>query len=447
MEKLKEKINVQNIIMMWILLQPVIDIITALSIEYLHLTITFGIIIRTIFMGFCVILGIVKANKKYRIGMCIYYGVLFTYMIGFLVNHYLENGTNLLFLQIKGLIKNFYLPILLVALIPIFKEYKIDVSKKVLTIALMVYVVTIFICSICAIGFLTYKAGDKSGTVGLFYSANEIGAILCLLSPFFVTDFAKRKLKIKDWIFLFLLIYAVLQLGTKVPYFGFMILMGTLFFMCLIGGKIYQKKDLYQKAGLFFSFFNIIYLVTGLTPVGENLTRIYGDVFVVTQADIKSGFSREKTITEFKNLDELKETSVSGRNDFLKANKEKFIGGSLQNKLIGIGFVDYENGQYEELKLTEMDYYDILFCNGIIGIILFGLPILIFLISFMRYTILHKKKIGIELIYSIVMAGIVALLAGHVFVSPAVSIYIVMILLKYDLEIRQENQEKVGEEK
>ena len=94
-----------------------------------------------------------------------------------------------------------------------------------------------------------------------------------------------------------------------------------------------------------------------------------------------------------------------------------------------------------------MDYYDILFCNGIIGTILFALPILIFVIAFMRYTILNKKRIEIELIYSIVMAGIVALLAGHVFVSPAVSIYIVIILLKYHFKIRQENQQEIGEEK
>ena len=34
------------------------------------------------------------------------------------------------------------------------------------------------------------------------------------------------------------------------------------------------------------------------------------------------------------------------------------------------------------------------------------------------------------------MAGVVALIAGHVIVSPAVSIYLAIIVLKYDFEIR-----------
>lgn len=446
MEKLKEKLTVPNIIILFIILQPIIDIITGLSIQYANATITFGIIIRTIFMAFLVVLGFIKAEKKYRIGMSIYYGALIIYMLGFLTNAYMENGINLMFVQIKGLIKNFYLPIILVAFIPIFKAYKMNIDRKVLMATLMIYVVTIFISSICGVAFLTYKAGDKAGTVGLFYSANEIGAILCLLSPFLVVDLAKEKLTWQKGIAVLLFVYAVLQLGTKVPYFGLVLLMITIIFACIINGKVQKMKQFYKKAGVFFGFLIAIYLVTGLTPVGENLTKIYGDVFVVTKADIQFGKTEQPPqITEFKNFEELKAASVSGRNDFLKANKEKFFSGDILDKALGIGFVEKEDGNLEELKLTEMDYYDILFCNGIIGTILFVLPIFIFGIGLMRYTILNRRKITIEPIYSIVMAGVVALLAGHVLVSPAVSIYVVIILLKYNFDIRQaeEKEEKI----
>lgn len=445
MEKLKEKLTIPNIIILFILLQPIIDIITGLSIQYANATITFGIVIRTIFMVFLVILGLIKADKKYRIGMYIYYGLLSIYMLGFLTNAYMQNGTALLFIQIKGLIKNFYLPIIFVALIPIFKEYKISINSKVLTTTLMIYVVTIFICNICGIGFLTYKAGDKAGTVGLFYSANEIGAILCLLSPFLVVDLLKEKLSWIKGISFVLFVYAVLQLGTKVPYFGLIILILTLVFACIINGKTQKMKQLYKKAGLLFASLVVIYLLTGLTPVGENLTKIYGDVFVVTKEDFQFGNKQEPSkMTEFKNFEELKAASVSGRNDFLKINKEKFKNGNAMTKLLGIGFVEKQDSKLEELKLTEMDYYDILFCNGIIGTVLFAIPILVFIITIMRYTILNRRKIKIEPIYSIVMAAVVALLAGHVLVSPAVSIYVVIILLKYNFDIRQlETQEEL----
>lgn len=450
MEKLKEKITVPNIIIVFILLQPIIDMLTGLSMQYTNLTITFGIVIRTIFIIFLVVLGFIKANKKYKVGMSIYYGALLIYMISFLVSSYFENGTNLIFLQIKGLIKNFYLPITLVAFVPIFKAYKIEVTNKVLTTSLMIYVVTIFVCSILGIAFLTYKAGDKAGTVGLFYSANEIGAILCLLSPFFIIEFVQKKVTMVDAIFIGLFAYAVLQLGTKVPYFGLILLILMIVVICFIKAILQKKKDLYKKASIFFSFLIVVYLVTGFTPVGKNLTKIYGDIFVVTWEDFQSeNEKRPPQLTEFKDFEELKTTVVSERNDFLRANKAKFMNGKWTSKLFGIGFVENTEGILQELKLTEMDYYDILFCNGIIGTILFALPILIFGIIFMRDTILNKRKIEIEFIYSIGMAMIVALLAGHVLVSPAVSIYIVIILLKYKFSTEgttKQEEIKEGEE-
>ena len=447
MEQLKEKINVQNVIIAFIILQPIIDIITGISMNYTNITITFGIIIRTVFMLFCVILGFIKANKKYKIIMGTYFATLALYMIAFLANEYTKNGMNLILTQIKGLVKNFYLPIIVVALIPIFKEYNIQIHRKVLNISLLIYTFTIFICSITGNGFLTYKAGDKAGTVGLFYSANEIGAILCLLSPFLVVDFIRKKVTVWDAVSLVLLVYAVLQLGTKVPYFGLIILIFAIIFKCIIEIKI-NKKNLYKKTGVFFTFLIAIYLITGLTPVGENLTKIYGDVFLVTKEDFKSeGQEQEEKpheVTNFKDLEELKNVSVSGRNDFLKANSKKYKDGNALDKILGIGFIENKDGAYEELKQTEMDYFDILFCNGILGVIIFAIPLITFLVILVRKTILKRKKIDLEEIYFLCMTGIVALFAGHVLNAPAVSIYIAIILLRYDSKIRNmDNKEEV----
>jgi hypothetical protein len=425
MDKLKEKITVPNIIILFIIMQPIIDIITGLTIEYLNITITFGIIIRTVFMLFLVILGLIKAKGKYKIGMYIYYALLFMYMVGNLINYYMCNGTSLIFVQIKGLIKNFYLPIIIVALIPIFKEYKITIDRKVLVTTLMIYVCTIFICSIIGIAFPTYKVGDKAGTVGLFYSANEIGAILCLLSPFLVMEVINQKLTIKNVILCLLYVYAVLQLGTKVPYFGLIILIVDIIMICIIKAKQQKDKSFYKKSGMFFVCLIAVYLVTGLTPVGTNLTKIYGNIFLVTTDTFSGDNSSPIEVTEFENFEEFKTVSVSERNDYLTANKEKFINSNLLSKLIGIGFTDTVDGQLQELKLSEMDFYDILFCNGIFGTIMFAAPLLYCVIE----LILHKERITAELVYSMAMTVVVALLAGHVLVSPAVSIYVAIILV------------------
>jgi hypothetical protein len=425
MDKLKEKITVPNIIILFIIMQPIIDIITALTIEYLNITITFGIIIRTVFMVILAVLGVIKAKGKYKIGMCIYYVLLFVYMAGVLINYYICNGTSLIFIQIKGLIKSMYLPIVLIALIPIFKEYKMNIDKRVLKNTLMIYVCTIFVCSVIGIAFPTYKAGDKAGTVGLFYSANEIGAILCLLSPFLVMDLIDRKLTIKDGVYCLLYVYAVLQLGTKVPYFGLIILIADIVMICIIKAKKQKEKYLYKKSAMFFACLIAIYLVTGLTPVGDNLTRIYGNIFLVTTDTFTKDSSTTMEVTEFENFEEFKTASVSERNDYLAANKEKFTNSNVVVKLLGIGYVENADGELQELKLSEMDFYDILFCNGILGTILFTAPLLYFVIQ----LILSKEKITAELVYSMVMTVVVALLAGHVLVSPAVSIYVAIILV------------------
>ncbi len=433
MKSIKEKITIPNIIILFILMQPIIDIITSLGIEYSGASITIGICLRTLFMAFVVILGIMKSKKKYKIGMFIYYGMLLLYMGGFLLNSYLEYGNNMLFTQIKGLIKNFYLPILIVAFIPIFNEYKINIENKILKITLMIYVITIFLSSIMGIAFPTYKLGDKAGTVGLFYSANEIGAILCILSAFLLVDFIDKKLKIYDYISIVLLAYSILQIGTKVPYFSLIILTLCIIGICIIGVK--KKRYLIKKSGMFLGFLIAVYLVSGLTPVGNNLRKIYGDVFLITPEMFQKEVEAPKQEVKIESIEELKTVSVSGRNDFLKKNKEKFIDSGIKSKLIGIGYIDEEEGKIKELKLTEMDYYDILFCTGIIGTILFLIPVLGFILFTIRNTVKNKSKLKLEYIYSIVMSAIVALLAGHVLVSPAVCIYIAIILLKYNLEI------------
>lgn len=457
MEKLKEKLTIPNLIIAFIILQPIIDIITCLSIKYLDTTITIGIIIRTAFMIFITLLGFIKADKKYKIGMCVYYGALLAYMAGFMINSYMKNGTDLILLQIKGLIKSFYLPIILVALIPVFKAYKIKVDKKIFNIVLMICVLTIIICDITGIGVPTYKEENKVGTMGFFYSANEISAILCLLSPFLGAKLLEEKLKFENIIFMLLYVYTVFRLGTKVPYFGLIILIVSIIFACIVYGIIQKKKYLYKRAVILFVCLICIYLVTGITPVGKNLITMYGDIFLITEKRIEAKTAQQQPetevqpqpqpqlleIKEFESFEELTSKSVSGRADYLKTNKEMFINGNFLDKLLGIGFVENKDGEIQELKLTEMDYFDILFSNGILGTILFAIPMLIFAFMFIKYSIQNKNKITIdlELIYSIVMAAAVALLAGHVLVSPGVNIYIAIILVRYDYELRIEEEE------
>lgn len=61
------KINFQNIFIVYILLQPIIDIITSLCIRNISETLSLGIVIRVFFMLFVMIYSIIKVPKKDKI--------------------------------------------------------------------------------------------------------------------------------------------------------------------------------------------------------------------------------------------------------------------------------------------------------------------------------------------------------------------------------------------
>ncbi|MCI8999733.1 MAG: hypothetical protein HFJ26_02055 [Clostridia bacterium] len=68
MEKLKEKITVPNLIIIFIILQPIIDIITGLHLEYAKTSITLGVVIRAIFIACCVGLRYKESSEKIQTG-------------------------------------------------------------------------------------------------------------------------------------------------------------------------------------------------------------------------------------------------------------------------------------------------------------------------------------------------------------------------------------------
>ena len=70
------KINFQNIFIVYILLQPIIDIITSLCIRNISETLSLGIVIRVFFMLFVMIYSIIKVPKKDKIKLIIYYSFI-----------------------------------------------------------------------------------------------------------------------------------------------------------------------------------------------------------------------------------------------------------------------------------------------------------------------------------------------------------------------------------
>ena len=125
------KKNFNTLLIIFILLQPILDLITGFGIHVWNMNVTLGIVIRIIFL--IIILYAVmfiykkKENWKYY-GLLIIYGLL--YILGIVI---FKDGTGL-FSEIQGLCRVFYFPVLLIALYSVKDEIKI--SKMTLMVIL-----------------------------------------------------------------------------------------------------------------------------------------------------------------------------------------------------------------------------------------------------------------------------------------------------------------------
>ena len=80
-----------------------------------------------------------------------------------------------------------------------------------------------------------------------------------------------------------------------------------------------------------------------------------------------------------------------------------------------------------ERKTAEIDYVDIFVSYGILGTLLFFIPIIYALTNFIiELKRPDKKKILNLTLYFLIFS--LALFSGHIFVAPAVSVYIAIFL-------------------
>lgn len=441
---------IKNIIVIYIILQPIIDVVTSFLVRNVNEILTLGIIIRTLFMICVAIYSLFVSDKKYRIKLIIYYVAVFVYMSAFIIIKYIDNGTAGLVTQIKGIVKTFYLPIILVALIPIFKKHDIKIDNKVFVYSLLGYTAVIFLARAFGIGYKTYP--DKEGTFGLFFAANEIGAILASVSPILVLSLLNgEKGKVINFITLALYIFSVLEMGTKAPLLGAIALALVSIIICVIKFFTADKKK-YLKKGILVIFITLIsFVFVPYSPVGINMEQTNGVTFPKIGDLFKNEDYNTNTENEEKedNLEKKQDSMISGREYFLRDNIKRYNASSTLNKLFGIGYVIYDYEKPTDLKIIEMDYFDIAICDGLIGLILYFIPFIALAFYIIKNIILNIKKVLINqdillMCYSLAISSIVALLAGHVLNAPACGIFIAVIAIQLCNKLKEIDNERMA---
>lgn len=403
---IKKHINI--IIIIFILIQPLIDLLTGLCLHTFNLNLTIGIFIRIIFLVFIVIITLFTFKKK---NILIPYLIIGLYSILYLIGIVIYKDTSYLFQEIQGLVKVFYFPILLISLYSI--KDNIRISKMTLFTTLIIYLIAIFIPTILNVGYKTYEI-TKSGTLGFFNSANEISGIISLLTPIMFIIFTKKKTLLFKIIISIIYLGVILMMGTKTPLLSLGITIGFTFIYSLV-------KCLKQK-----KYKPLIYLTTFI------VIGIFGLILIIPRTNF---YKNIKTHLDYLKLDSITEVFkdeelidhfiFSQRLTFLKNKQKLYEKSSLYQKIVGIGYLKNNKAT----KMIEMDYFDIYYSHGILGfIIFFGITLSVIINVFKE-----KQKLTFErymLLVTFLLIIFLSFFTGHIITAPSVSLLVIILILQ-----------------
>ncbi len=433
--------NIKNINLLEfvILLMPIIDILN--TITHMSLSLYF----RGLFLVVIVLYFLFKVKSKYKNISFILLTLIGVFSIIYLGHYYTINGTYNLVNEITSLIKFIYLPVSSIILVNIYEEKQFDLPKTMLRLTI-IYIILTLIPTILGIALPSYDYG-KLGYSGLFYSPNELGSILAILSPFSILALQQDNHKISNLIISIFFIITCFILGTKAPIIGLMIsLLGVTFITIC---RIFNHKKNYRNLiiNIFLILFTIFiyensYLKYNINYQGEEFTTKEQE-----KAQNKEGININEDYLNFpihNYGEEYKDNKIinlifSSRDVFLNSNLAKYKHAPITNKIYGLSLGLNQNNNGED-NMSELDFLDIFIYYGLIGFIILG-TYLIYLLVLMIIKFFQNFKKNIQnnelcaMCLSFGIALSLALTAGHTLSAPAVStillIPIVYLITKF----------------
>ena len=419
---------IEKIILIFILIQPILDLSAGILQNILKINITISSIIRLIFLIFCLYYTIVLNKTKEKKKSILLTTTILIYITLFALTTIKYKDIHALTYELKNTINTFYLPIILIALKDMFTQYNIKIKTKTIICTYMTYIILILIPNITNTGFQSY-AISKLGSSGWFTSANAVGNILSILLPTMILYLLNNKNKTKTFLIIISILYVFLSIGTKVPILSLIIcVITTLFFYIIKWIKNKEKKKL---------------LIAALATVFLILTTI----IILPKTSFYKNIQIHKEYLGFKNYTEvftnyklLDHFVFSERLTFLNNTRKNYEKASIIEKAIGIGYIENYGTNKVSTKTIEIDYFEILFRNGIIGFIIFFTVLIPIIIKKIKEK--EKTLENIETKLSIVLILLLSLFSGHILITPAVSIFVAIILIKEQGGLYEKTKER-----
>lgn len=401
------KKNISIICMLFLLSGPIIDFVTGVMLHIFDISLTLGLVLRILFLFFIFYVATFIYKKKSNL---VYFGIFGIYLLLFILGLTLFKENPNYFREIQNTFRLFYFPLLLISLFSIRKEIKITTLSLVITLCL--YLILIFIPLALGVGFESY-AITKEGTLGFYNSANEISAIIAILTPILFIIFYESKNLIFKLFITFIYLVVILSVGTKTPLLALIISLFVVFIYIL------YKSFIDKKYHVVTTFTAIIVALGLVLIIALPKTSFYKNIEVhldyLKVDNIFDIFKDEKLVDHF---------IFSQRLTFLNNKEKLYDEANTYQKIFGLGY--YDNGK--ELKSIEMDYFDVYYNQGVAGFIIFFVPYIYVLIS-----VLQERKAfsfrQLMLYLSLFLIIVLSLFTGHIITAPAVSGLVSFILL------------------
>lgn len=452
-----------KVLLVFILINPIIDVLTSIGKREFGISISLGIIVKGLFLMFMVLnLLMHKSESRFNKAAKIMIYVLAAYSVIHVLLAYMNFGMGNTVIAITTLIKTFYLPVIILSLQGFIQRDELHVIARYL------FYVAVFISAIIAVAILTgtdygaYKH-NKLGTVGWFFAANEVSALLGILTPilmYYVLETEKLHLMLKT-LLMGLYIFIYYQIGTKVV--ALSVILTASFMLALFFIRKAKNKNL-RISSKVISIAVVLFLGIGmipLTPIGYNI-NVHSGIVDNRLEDVRDDLMEEQ---EYETIEDIEKDFInsglsekeyrivsmifSSRDHYFAVRKFIFDKAPVLNRIFGqTQFAETDSGEIKAYN-AEIDFVDIHFNFGLAGSILYW-GIVLGALGYALFTAARRKLIfipGSRIPYYIcgILLGMgIALFAGHVFVSPAVSFYLAILILLLYIEATEYTNDREG---
>lgn len=400
---IKVKIYREEVIVLLLSLTLLVDAVTGIMINNFSIERSIlGILFRGILLLYFIFYLFIKNKKNRLLILIVIIYMCVNVFLSYFNSHSMIKGV---IFDVTEIAKVSLMPSIVLGLISMWRDkiVKYESLKKVINISINLLLIIYIIGLVFGLGGHIYSgAGYKS----VFNANNSFNIVVIVLFIFQMENTFKNKTKI-DILRGFMLIVILLFLGSKTS-----IIFIPLYFIfkLIIEFKNISKKNLIKWIGIIVVFSLGLFII-----FNEKIMAIINNQLYF--------FHRESnSIITF---------ILSGRNKFLTVAYEGFINNlSILSLVFGIG--SYFNQElissalgFPTIKNIEMDFFDILFSYGIIGVLLtYGIVIYI-VIKNMNKII--KERLTGEII-SVISMIVFSFLAGHVFQDAMSATYLAIVV-------------------